>query len=113
MLLAATLLVVLSPLLALIVVAVRLDTRGPLLFRQERCGRALRPFVVLKFRSMHYGASSDAHRRYIAHLLAAGVDATPGLKKLTGDTRVTRRRSLTSLSTTRRSTSGALMSGPG
>ncbi len=89
-LLAAVLLVVLTPLLALIAIAIRLDTRGPVLFRQERCGRGRRPFMVLKFRTMHDGASPDAHRRYIAHLVSAGVDAGPGLKKLTGDPRITR-----------------------
>lgn len=89
-LLSAILLVVLSPLLAGIAVAIRLDTGGPLLFRQERRGRCLRPFMVLKFRTMYDGVSSEAHRRYIAHLVAAGVDDGPGLKKLTGDPRVTR-----------------------
>ncbi|MBW3608073.1 MAG: sugar transferase [Actinobacteria bacterium] len=89
-LLAAVLLVVLSPLLALIALAIMLDTPGPLLFRQERCGRRRRPFVVLKFRTMHDGVSPETHRRYIAHLASAGADAGPGLKKLTADPRVTR-----------------------
>lgn len=88
--LAGVLLVLLSPLLALIALAIKLDTSGPLLFRQERYGRGRKPFVVLKFRSMHDGVSPDAHRRYIAQLATAEDEIGPGLKKLVGDRRVTR-----------------------
>ena len=52
--LGALLIVLLAPVLALIALAVRLDSRGPILFRQERVGLNNRPFNVLKFRSMHY-----------------------------------------------------------
>lgn len=45
-------LLLLSPLLALIAIAVRLESRGPALFRQPRVGRGNRPFSVLKFRTM-------------------------------------------------------------
>ncbi len=45
-------LVILSPLLAGIVVAIRLTSRGPALFRQERAGRNGRPFTFYKFRTM-------------------------------------------------------------
>ena len=42
-----------APLLLLIAVAIRLESRGPVLFPQRRRGRAGRPFVIYKFRSMH------------------------------------------------------------
>jgi exopolysaccharide biosynthesis polyprenyl glycosylphosphotransferase len=45
-------LVVLSPVLAAVAVAVRLDSPGPILFRQTRIGRDSRPFEIAKFRSM-------------------------------------------------------------
>ena len=87
---ASVLLVLLSPLLALIALAVRYETPGPALFRQDRYGRGLWPFVVLKFRTMHDGVSPELHRRFIAQLAAAGDDLGDGLKKLTHDPRVTR-----------------------
>jgi exopolysaccharide biosynthesis polyprenyl glycosylphosphotransferase len=46
-------LVVLWPLLALIALAIRLDSAGPVLFVQERIGTHGRPFKLLKFRTMH------------------------------------------------------------
>src|SRR4051812_21845571 len=42
---AATLLILLSPLLLIVAVLVKLDSPGPVLFRQERVGRGSRPFV--------------------------------------------------------------------
>lgn len=53
-------LVVLSPVLAAISVAVRLDSPGPVIFRQQRIGRGGRPFTMHKFRTMHVGAGGPA-----------------------------------------------------
>jgi len=46
----------LSPLLGVIAVLVRLDSQGPVLFRQERVGKSGRPFQILKFRTMRVDA---------------------------------------------------------
>ena len=54
------LLPVLVPLLALIAIAVRLDSRGPVLFRQPRMGYRGQTFTMYKFRSMHDGAAAPA-----------------------------------------------------
>jgi lipopolysaccharide/colanic/teichoic acid biosynthesis glycosyltransferase len=86
---AAVGLVMLSPLMVALALMVRLDSRGPAFFRQERLGREGRPFRVVKFRSMHVGVSDDAHRRYIARA-ARGEDASETVKKLTADPRITR-----------------------
>lgn len=88
--LATLLLIVLLPLLIVIAVVVKLDSPGPVLFRQPRCGLNRRPFVVLKFRTMGHGACPEVHRQYIAALAAGAHDAAVGLKKLTDDARVTR-----------------------
>jgi lipopolysaccharide/colanic/teichoic acid biosynthesis glycosyltransferase len=52
LLLAAAGLLLLSPLLLAIAAAIRLDTPGPALFRQQRVGRGGRPFRIHKFRTM-------------------------------------------------------------
>ena len=51
---AATVGVLASPLLAAIAAAIKLEGRGPILFRQERIGLHGRPFEILKFRTLVY-----------------------------------------------------------
>jgi lipopolysaccharide/colanic/teichoic acid biosynthesis glycosyltransferase len=90
---AAILLVLLSPLLALIAILVRLDSPGSPIFRQRRVGRDTVPFTVNKFRTMHDGVAHDRHRDYVLGLIAGEhrEHTTPGPHfKMTGDARVTR-----------------------
>ena len=51
-------LTVLSPLLAVLAIAVRVTSRGPALFRAERVGRAGEPFTLFKYRTMFEGAAA-------------------------------------------------------
>ncbi|MET0524509.1 MAG: sugar transferase, partial [Nocardioides sp.] len=51
-------LLVLSPVLLLVALAIRLDSKGPALFKQTRVGHSGRPFTMLKFRTMHVDAES-------------------------------------------------------
>jgi lipopolysaccharide/colanic/teichoic acid biosynthesis glycosyltransferase len=88
-LLAVLFLLAALPLLLVVAVLVKLDSPGPVLFRQARCGRNCRRFTVLKFRTMSHGADHAVHRDYIAALAGGSADAE-GLQKLTGDARVTR-----------------------
>jgi|tagenome__1003787_1003787.scaffolds.fasta_scaffold20937589_2 exopolysaccharide biosynthesis polyprenyl glycosylphosphotransferase len=55
---AAVLLLVTAPLMALIAVAVKLDSGGPVFFRQQRVGRGGRQLVITKFRTMVVGADA-------------------------------------------------------
>src|SRR5665811_2141839 len=54
----AVLLILLSPLFAIVAVLIRRDHGGPLFFRQERIGRNGTPFSMLKFRTMVVGAEA-------------------------------------------------------
>ena len=56
------LLFLISPLWALIAIAIKVDSPGPVLFRQERVGLHGKPFTVLKFRSMRVDAEEELAR---------------------------------------------------
>jgi exopolysaccharide biosynthesis polyprenyl glycosylphosphotransferase len=77
-------LVVLAPLFALVAVAIKLDTRGPVFYRQLRVGRDGRPFRMVKFRSMVQNA--DDLKAQLAEMNVAGG----GLFKIVDDPRLTR-----------------------
>jgi lipopolysaccharide/colanic/teichoic acid biosynthesis glycosyltransferase len=51
--------VLLSPLLLLIALAVKLTSHGPVFFRQVRVGQFGRPFAIIKFRTMKHGDSTE------------------------------------------------------
>ncbi|MFF8015150.1 exopolysaccharide biosynthesis polyprenyl glycosylphosphotransferase [Streptomyces sp. NPDC007929] len=84
-LLAVLALLVLSPLMLGIAVVVRLDSPGPVLFRQRRLGYGGQPFTVLKFRSMYQG--SEKRKAELAHL---NQNHEGLLFKIADDPRVTR-----------------------
>ncbi|WMS42799.1 WecB/TagA/CpsF family glycosyltransferase [Acuticoccus sp. MNP-M23] len=77
-------LLAMAPVLAGVAAAIKLETKGPVLFRQTRIGQNGVPFTVLKFRSMHVDA--EARR---AELLAQS-DRAGVCFKLKRDPRVTR-----------------------
>jgi lipopolysaccharide/colanic/teichoic acid biosynthesis glycosyltransferase/peptidoglycan/xylan/chitin deacetylase (PgdA/CDA1 family) len=86
---AALLGVLALPMLA-IALAIRTESRGPALFRQERVGLHRRPFVMLKFRTMRPGGDDAALRELIARELRGEDTVVDGSSKLNGDTRITR-----------------------
>lgn len=81
---AFVLLVVLAPLMAVVALAVRLDSRGPVLFRQQRIGRRGRPFTMLKFRTMVVNAEE------LKATLVEQNEASGPLFKMVDDPRITR-----------------------
>ena len=89
----ATLLVALAPLLAACAVAVRRGSPGPIIFRQERVGLCGEPFTFLKFRSMYHDADAAPHRAYVTAFIrgeaARHADGDTLVYKLVGDARIT------------------------
>lgn len=51
-------LVVLSPIMLITALAIKLDSPGPVLYRQQRLGLNGKPFTMYKFRSMYVGAEA-------------------------------------------------------
>ena len=51
-----------APLLAVSAIAIRVDSRGPVIFTQPRGGRDGRVFTIYKFRTMYVGNDDSAHR---------------------------------------------------
>lgn len=83
--LSIALLLVLWPFFIAIAVAIKLDTRGPVLFRQTRAGLGGQPFGMYKFRTMV--ADADDIKAQLGHLNESG---DPRLFKIRDDPRVTR-----------------------
>jgi exopolysaccharide biosynthesis polyprenyl glycosylphosphotransferase len=81
---AVVLLVLACPILALLALAVRVDSTGPVLFRQTRVGKDGHEFVIFKFRTMHIDA--EARLAELRHL----NEVDGALFKLRNDPRVTR-----------------------
>jgi len=81
---ACTTLLLLLPMMVGLGLAVRLNTAGPVLFRQARCGRGGRPFTMYKYRSMRVGAEAQ-----LQMLLSENEHAEGLLFKIRRDPRVT------------------------
>lgn len=81
---AACALVVVLPIMGVTALAIRLESPGPIFFRQERLGKQGQPFMILKFRSMRV----DAERQLA--LLRAQNEAAGPIFKMRSDPRVTR-----------------------
>jgi len=88
---AAFALLLTAPLFAYIALRVKLDSPGPVFFRQKRLGQGQREFEVLKFRTMKVGADSSEHRDFIrASMDPRTAPSTNGLFKLEREDVVTR-----------------------
>lgn len=77
-------LTLLGPVMAVLAIAIKLESRGPVLFRQLRTGRGGKPFVMFKFRSMRVDAAAQK-----AALLELNEQDGPAFK-IKDDPRLTR-----------------------
>ena len=91
-------LLLLSPAFLLIALAIKLTSRGPVLFRQVRVGQYGNVFTLLKFRSMYVNNDDGNHKEYVRQLIAGRAEKQPsngnngnreGVYKLTSDCRIT------------------------
>jgi lipopolysaccharide/colanic/teichoic acid biosynthesis glycosyltransferase len=89
-------LIVISPFLLLIAILVKLDSRGPVVYRQLRIGENGHPFMMFKFRSMRVDSDTAVHQAHVIRLIQENL--TPeqlnggnnSSLKLENDPRVTR-----------------------
>ncbi|MDH4104362.1 MAG: sugar transferase [Thermoleophilia bacterium] len=67
--LSATLIALLSPLIAFVAWRVKRGSPGPVFFRQERLGQGMKPFELLKFRTMGVDTDDAPHRAYVERIM--------------------------------------------
>lgn len=84
---ACVMLVVISPILLLVAIAVKLDSKGPAIFEQKRIGKDFKPFNMYKFRSMVVNAQN----------MGTGVYSFAGDPRITKVGRIIRKTSLDEL----------------
>jgi exopolysaccharide biosynthesis polyprenyl glycosylphosphotransferase len=95
LIIASLALLVLSPLWLLIALLIRLDSRGPIFYKQERVGMDGRVFLFYKFRTMRAGTDDAEHREFQRRYIRGQPDSNQGddqrpAYKLRADDRVTR-----------------------
>lgn len=90
---ALALILLFSPILIGVALAIRLDSRGPALFRQRRVGYLEREFTLFKFRSMRIDADPQSHQEYVTALIKGEAENSNGgrenLYKVAVDNRIT------------------------
>lgn len=92
----ATLLLIHSPVLAAVALAIKLTSKGPIIYRQERLGQFGKSFQCLKFRTMYLNNDPKIHRDYVASFIAGKLveedwseEAGNAIYKIKVDPRVT------------------------
>jgi lipopolysaccharide/colanic/teichoic acid biosynthesis glycosyltransferase len=89
----AALLTMLSPIFLVLAALVKLTSRGPVFYRQERVGQGAETFTMLKFRTMRVDASHELHQEYVSAFIQAQAQqtttATAPVFKIVNDPRIT------------------------
>src|SRR5207253_1648180 len=65
------------PVFLAIAIAIKISSKGPVFFRQQRVGQHGVPFAFLKFRSMYINNDSTVHKEYVRQLIAGQADRKP------------------------------------
>lgn len=92
----SVILIIISPLLFWIAILIKLDSPGPLIYRQKRIGENGRPFSMYKFRSMCMDADPAIHQAYVTRLIRQNLkpeqlgENNGNSLKMVNDPRVTR-----------------------
>jgi exopolysaccharide biosynthesis polyprenyl glycosylphosphotransferase len=90
------LLILLSPLLLIVAVLIKIESFGPIIYKQERIGENGRPFTFLKFRSMRADTDATLHKAHMARLIKENLSPAQlegnggGSLKMADDPRITR-----------------------
>jgi lipopolysaccharide/colanic/teichoic acid biosynthesis glycosyltransferase len=88
-------LILLAPLFLVLAIVIKMTSKGPILFRQQRVGQLGARFEFLKFRSMAVSTDEGIHKEYVQNFIAgkaqpaAGVGDQKVVYKITSDPRVT------------------------
>ena len=90
----ATMLVLCTPLFLVIALAIKVSSKGPVFFKQQRVGRYGKTFTFLKFRSMYVDSDPGVHREFVTQLIASQSGSSKHARngqvtyKLTNDPRI-------------------------
>lgn len=91
----AFMIILCAPLFVVIAFAIKISSRGPVFFRQQRVGQYAKRFTFLKFRSMYINNDQSEHKEYVRQLIAGKAErvsvtgSTEGVYKLAYDRRIT------------------------
>ncbi len=86
-----TLICLFAPVLVLIALVIKLNSKGPVIFKQVRVGHRGRPFSFWKFRSMYVDNDATIHKEYVTNFISCDQPADEGeaVYKIVADPRVT------------------------
>ena len=88
---ASTGLLLTAPVFAYAALRIKLDSPGPVLFRQTRLGEDMREFTAFKFRTMRVDSDEETHRKYVESIMTTKASpVASGLYKLDRSNEITR-----------------------